>query len=338
MGHRSCRKRGCRVTTATRLFADERWIGTHGIGRYSREVLGRVRTPWQPLRAQGSPSSARAAFHLPRAVRPGDTIYSPGYNAFATTKNPQLVTLHDLIHLDVSGPKRAANAAYYWRVIRPAIRRAGTVITVSETSRERISRWIRDDAVDIVNAGNAVSDAFVVEGQAVDMPRDFVLYVGNLRPHKNVDTLMRAVALSEFGAVFVLPADDVAPARQKLQALGLSDRAEVLHGIDDNLLAHYYRGAAVTAMPSTIEGFGLPALESVSCGTPVLYWSGCASVAEIVGERGVGVADAHNPQEWADQLIAAASLKPSSGWPSSRPTWDDVARRVDQTLTRFIAH
>lgn len=321
---------------STRLLVDERWGGRHGIGRYSDEVLTRLQTAGEPLGAEGSPSSPLSALRLPNTVRAGDAIYTPGYNAFATRSHRQLLTLHDLIHLDARGLKRPAYAAYYSAVIRPAIRRAGSVVTVSETSRERIARWLRDDRVAIVNAGNAVSDAFVPVGGSAPAARDYVLYVGNLRAHKNVETLMRALALTEFDAVFVLPPGDGADARQKLTALGLSERAQVLHGVDDESLARYYRGAAVTAMPSLLEGFGLPALESVSCGTPVVYWTGCPSVAEIVGDRGLAVDDAQRPEEWAERLTAAARLDPSSWSERPRPSWDAVSARIDGALEQFL--
>ena len=314
------------------IFVDERWKGAHGIGRYASEVISRLPAGWRSLNAEGKASSPKDALRRIPAEARGNVIYSPSYNASIFRSATQLITIHDLIHLEVSGPKRVAYQAYYAGVLRPAVRRARMVLTVSETSKELITEWVNDDRVEVINAGNAVSDAFQPDGPSHRAPRPYVLYVGNLREHKNVDVLLRALTTSELDAVLVLPAREAVEARSKIDAMNLHDRVQVISGVDDPALAEYYRGAAVTAMPSTIEGFGLPALESLSSGTPVVYWSGCASVAEIVGQDGVAVGSAHDGAEWSRALEAAGRLTLDRSNTTDRPRWDDVAARVASAL------
>ena len=96
---------------------------------------------------------------------------------------------------------------------------------------------------------------------------------------------------------------------------GVSDRTYYIDGASDEELASWYRGAEATIVPSKLEGFGLPALESLSSGTPVIYWAGCRSVAEICGTDGLAVEDADCVDGWLDAVQDAVDgllAKPKS--------------------------
>ena len=91
-------------------------------------------------------------------------------------------------------------------------------------------------------------------------------------------------------------------------------------------------------MPSTSEGFGLPAVEALRCGRRPVYWRGCASVAEIAQDDGIMVASEHDAGQWADAMdraVAAARtpVRPTARW-RSRYEWDNVAHRVADELMR----
>ncbi|WP_394289117.1 glycosyltransferase family 4 protein, partial [Microbacterium sp.] len=291
----------------TRLYVDDRYRGAHGIGRYAREVLSRMRPEWQPLGLDGSPHRPLDAFRrLPDLGRDA-VVYSPGYGALVRAPR-QVLTIHDLIQLRMPWPGRAKFAAYYAGPVRHAVRKAGVVLTVSETSARDIRAWLRDDTVRIVNAGNGCSAAFHPDGPADRAAAPYVVFVGNVRAHKNLDVVLRALAQApgiRLRAVIPQSKEPIAAARAA--AAGVGDRVEWIHGIDDDRLAALYRGAASTVMPSTDEGFGLPALESIACGVPVLYWSGCRAVAEVVGERGWVLDSSQDAAEWAAALTAAAA-------------------------------
>jgi glycosyltransferase involved in cell wall biosynthesis len=86
-------------------------------------------------------------------------------------------------------------------------------------------------------------------------------------------------------------------------------------------------------MPSTLEGFGLPALESVACGVPVINWVGCEAVAEIVGDRGWALSRADDPDEWAGALAdAATSVRRVTPPGGGRYDWDRTAEVVSSVL------
>lgn len=317
------------------VLVDDRYRGTHGIGRYAAEVLPRLTPQWESLGLSGSPHSPLDAFRGVGPAAAADAlVYSPGYGALVRARR-QLLTLHDLIQLRTPGPGRVKFAAYYAGPVRSVVRRAGIVLTVSETSARALRSWVRDDDVEIVNAGNGCSAAFQPREGAQQQLDPYILFVGNGRAHKNLDVILDALAIArDLRLVAVVPAREIPELQARAARRGVDARVRWLSGLDDESLADLYRGAAATAMPSMLEGFGLPALESIRCGTPVVYWAGCESVAEIVAERGHAVASADDVQEWAAALIASTTtarrVDPPGGY-----DWDRTARIISQTISRL---
>lgn len=313
----------------TGIWVDTRWDGLHGIGRYAREVCSRLTVPWRSLALEGSPSSPAGAL----AKVPAGLVYSPGYNGFRRADR-QVLTLHDLIHLETPWPGRAKYLAYYNAVVKPVVKQSGIVITVSETSRRAVAAWLADPSVEIVNAGLGSSPAFRADVRPAESQDRYLMYVGNTRAHKNIAVVLDAMTRVPSARMrMLIPVSEHDKARRMFAERGLSDRVALLAGVSDDDLASQYRGAAATVMPSTLEGFGLPALESVMTGTPVLYWHGCLAVAETVGKRGHAVEAAHDVEEWGD-AIEDALADPSRVDPPTRAyDWDATAETVTGVLT-----
>ena len=321
------------------LRVDDRYGGAHGIGRYAHEVLVRLRPEWTSLRLDGSPHDPFDAFRrLPADVASRDLIYSPGYAPFVRAAR-HIVTIHDLIQRRWPWPGRAKFLAYYDGPVRRTVRRAGIVLTVSQTSARAIREWVRDDDVRIVDAGNGLSPAFGPQGAAEASDEPYALFVGNTRPYKNLEVVLRALALvRDVRLRAVLPEREVAAAASRAAALGVAGRVELLHGVDDDRLARLYRGAVITTVPSTSEGFGLPALESIACGTPVLYWRGCEAVAEIVGDRAGSTESPHDAEEWAAALEEAAHRpRRVDPPPPGLYDWDRTASIISDVLEEALA-
>ncbi len=317
------------------LLVDDRYRGAHGIGRYASEVLPRLSLPWEPLGLSGTPFSAVDAFRPVGPAARNALVYSPGYGALLRTRR-QLLTLHDLIQLSSPGLSRWKFAAYYSGPVRAVVRRAGIVLTVSETSARALRSWVNDDDVEIVNAGNGCSDAFHPRPDTLQRSDPYILFVGNGRAHKNLDVVLDALAVaSDVRMVAVVPAQEIADLQSRATHRGVDARVRWVSGVDDDDLADLYRGASATVIPSTLEGFGLPALESIRCGTPVVYWTGCDAVAEIVGDRGRAVASADDAHEWAGALTAAVSAErrvdPPEGY-----DWGRTAGIISATITRLL--
>jgi glycosyltransferase involved in cell wall biosynthesis len=317
------------------IYVDDRRAGNHGIARFGREVLARLsdRMPdLVRLPVRGSATTPSDCIR-PGRLRPTarDVILSPGPNA-GISRAVQLVTLHDLIHLQGGSRLRSL---YYERVLRPTIRRAGRVLTVSDASREAIEEWLGAQAtgVAVEVVGNGCSSAFTPEGEAEAFHRPILTMVSNAKPHKNVEVVFRALArCGELGMVVVGPSPE---AMSALAArAGVADRVEIRCDVSDAELARLYRGSAALLLPSIREGFGLPVLEAMSCGTRPVHWAGCAPVAEIAAGSGIAVADATDDGEWAEAMEKAANAGPlhlPAQW-ARRYDWDRVGERVARVL------
>ncbi|MBP2437036.1 glycosyltransferase family 4 protein [Microbacterium amylolyticum] len=312
-------------------WIDTRWDGQHGIGRYAREIYPRLTVESSPLPVRGATASGLNAIkRVPKGL-----IYSPGYAAFARAER-QVMTIHDLIHLQTPWPQRAKYLAFYNAVARPVIRRAGVVFTVSETSRRAIAAWLKDPSVEIINAGLGSSDAFRTDVEAAPADDPYVMYVGNLRAHKNLRTVLRALKhLPGAHLRALIPAGEHDEAHAICDRLRITDRVQLLAGLSDDDLARQYRGASATVMPSVVEGFGLPPLESIMTGTPVIFWEGCSAVAETVGDDGWAIEDSQDAVEWADRIEDAVNAH-RRVMPQTRTyDWDATAATIDGVLKRL---
>ncbi|MGA8056155.1 MAG: glycosyltransferase family 1 protein [Burkholderiales bacterium] len=320
-----------------RLLIDDRWIGPHGIGRFAREVIARL-PPGLSMPYGLGPSSpvdpVWTALQLARFAP--DVYFEPGYNPPLAGRTPFVFTLHDLIHLQVPEEASTAKRLYYERIVRPAVRRAYRVFTVSEFSKREIVAWSGAAPAQVEVVGNGVSAGFTADGPRFALDRPYFLYVGNRRPHKNVRRLLAAFAASGCAgevALMLSGAPDV-DAAAWVRAAGLDDVAVRFAGpIAEARLPDYYRGAMALVIPSLYEGFGLPALEAMACGTPVLA-SDRSSLPEVVGEAGVlvdpedtraiGAALKHLAQ---DETLRA-DLAARGRTRAACFEWDTTARRV----------
>lgn len=325
--------------SAELMLWDSRWQGAHGIARFAGETRARLASPLtdlQPSRIRPAspfdPAYLRAEASSSRAA----VLVSPGFNASLPGGFRQLLTVHDLIHLTDPDETSRAKRAYYNYVLRPAIRRAGRVLTVSEYSRTLIAEWSGLDLENVVNVGNGCS----VPIAAVDGTEPVsgaVLYVGNERPHKRFELLVAAAAH--------LPSDiritTVGIGEDRLQRLcamhHVSRKRFVVHGrLSDDELAEAYSAAGCLVVPSRDEGFGLIALEAMARGVPSVF--SADAVGEVVGDTGFRVSTAE-PAEWAAVIVTALQ---SSGSRASACLeragtfkWDEVASKFDQAIQTF---
>jgi glycosyltransferase involved in cell wall biosynthesis len=239
--------------------------------------------------------------------------------------------VHDLIHLIEPSPRYRA---YYHALLRPIVKRSGLVFTVSETSRALISRWIDDDSVRIVNTGNGCSSAFRRATPVAE--RRGLVYVGNLKAHKNFEVVLDALRLLE-GVELVAVTPDPAGTKALAKLKGVDSQVVVASGLSDAQLANLYARSCASVLPSKMEGFGLPAVESLATRTPVIYWAGCEAVAEVVGANGAAVGSADDPVQWAEAIrFALAEPVEVAEDATSRYEWDSVAGVVNATLLDYL--
>jgi glycosyltransferase involved in cell wall biosynthesis len=319
---------------------DGRWRGRHGIGRHADEISRRLPSGIKQL-AGSNPASPLDPLRLTALLaRLSPRIFvSPGYNAAFKSNCRQLVTVHDLIHLtDVSESSRLKRA-YYSAVVAPTIRQTGFVLTVSHYTACAISKWanIPVDRVKVVGNGTSIARASKADLEDAARYRDefghYVLYVGNSRPHKNLGLLLDALNFIDPAIRLTL----VGPSRQVVERLvghGISDdRVQFLQGVNDQELRRLYLNASCLVLPSTEEGFGLPALEAMALGIPTAYC--CDAVQEVVGDLGFR-SPSDDPRSFALAVDACLGATPADRQAlvtrSMLFEWDSTANQVMEAI------
>ena len=241
---------------------------------------------------------------LPRMVRRDklDVFLSPTYKAPGIRSCPVAITIHDLLLLRMP-PELSGRGAMYVRAFRPlaasSAARSTAVLTVSEHSRTDIIELlgVRREKTHVV--GHCVSPEFrpVDDAARLEAARsaygiegDYVLYVGSFGPHKNVDGLLRAFAAlpgelrRRVHLVLVgQPAKRETDVHDDIHRLDIPDRVQVTGHVSDEHLPALFSGASAFVTLSRWEGFGLPVLEAMACGTPVVC-SNRAALPEVAGD------------------------------------------------------
>ena len=208
-----------------------------------------------------------------------------------SSRIPQVTVVLDLIPLTF--PQEYPRQQFYFRRLVPAIlRESRVVIAISEATRQQAIRvyGLVPDRVRAIPVGYDAA-RFRPDGPVADdggVP--YVLYVGNVLPHKNVPRLIEAVArVAARLPVRLIIAGNGRPAA--IRALeGLADRAgarvELKRYVPQDDLPPLYRGARLVVLPSLAEGFGLTALEAMACGIPVVA-ANASAIPEVVGDAGL---------------------------------------------------
>jgi glycosyltransferase involved in cell wall biosynthesis len=248
-----------------------------------------------------------------------DLLHSPHYVRPLLCTVPSVVTIHDCIHLLFPQylPNRMA-FRYARYMMGSAIRRSAIVFTVSEASRADILRFYpATDPAKVHVVPNAI-DAELLEDpgpEETDRVREryqlrgrFVLFAGNVKPHKNLERLIRAFARvraleGNEDLRLVLIGDDVGrygSLRRTADEAGVRQEVRFFGFVPHPTLAALYRMATAFAFPSLYEGFGLPPLEAMACGTPVLT-SRLSSLPEVVGD-GALLVDPYDEEEIAQGI------------------------------------
>ena len=210
----------------------------------------------------------------------------------------RVVTVFDMIHELFS--EEFPDARQVTAAKRAAVNRADHIICISENTRRDLVRLYGIDPArtSVVHLGYSMSTEANAAREDSGERRTSLLYVGNRRGYKNFRTLLRAYGSSPILQEFELIAFGGGPLlpdeQQEIRRLGITDRVRFESGPDRELTAGY-RAAAAFIFPSKYEGFGLPPLEAMSYGCPVVC-SNAGSIPEVVGDAGVYF-DPNNPED-----------------------------------------
>lgn len=290
-----------------KVIADYAWGGHSGIGRYAAEVTARKPNDvlLQKLIRRG-PASPLSPITLGRITRKlsGDAFWSPGFMPPAACPIPFIVTVHDLNHRHNYGP---AHRWYYDKVLRRILKGAAAIITVSSESRSAIASWsgLRTDRIHISYLGVDETVFNPTGPPPEEVKGNYFLCFASSRPNKNLPGIFLAFARASLATAIrlVLVGEPNPAAMQLADRAGVSARCLFTGAITDQQLAQLYRGATALLYPSFSEGFGLPIIEALACGTTVIA-ADCPSVLEFARDSVLKV-DPAKPDSIAAAILAA---------------------------------
>jgi glycosyltransferase involved in cell wall biosynthesis len=285
-----------------------------------------------------------------------DVLHSPHYTMPFLRPCPTVVTFHDMTFFLYPHMHRFYKKIFFQAAIRLSAKRADAIIADSESTRQDILRVLRSDDKIVTVVPLGVSDAFRQHHdqtgsermlQKYHLPPRFILSVGVLEPRKNLLTLLHAFkSLAERGIEHSLVIvgqrgwmnDKVFEVAKDLT---LSSRVIFTGYVPERDLPFLFSSAEVFVYPSTYEGFGLPVLEALACGIPVIT-SNVSSMPEIVGDAGILV----NPLdevELADAMqrvltdrVLHAKLARDGRARSKMFSWERTARETLMVYERVV--
>ncbi|WP_324715314.1 glycosyltransferase family 1 protein [Carboxydochorda subterranea] len=326
-----------------------------GVQRYARELTRRlgpqVRLVAPGVAAEGLPGHLWEQAVLPARLSRRDLLWSPA-NTGPLAVARQVVTIHDLAAVEHPEWFSGAFARWYAIFWPRLVRRVEAVLTVSEFSKGRLVERFGLPPERVRVVPNGVDERFAPqEEEAIQtvrrrlgLPEAYVLMVASHDPRKNLARVLqawRSIQKAYEGVELVVAgaahrAFRVPQASEPGPANSLS-RVRFIGYVDDADLPALYAGARLFVYPSLYEGFGLPVLEAMACGVPVVT-SATGPMPEVAGDAAILV-DPHDPEAIADavrRLLDSAQLRSalgSKGVARARLfTWDKAAAELRRAL------
>lgn len=277
-----------------------------------------------------------------------DAVYMPNLN-FAATKKPFAVTVHDLSFIRYPHLFTAKQRIWH-SLVRPMrlVRRASAVIAVSvHTKRDIVESFgIPEERIHIVHPGVAENFRPVPERETVEvrkkygLDRPYLLYLGALEPRKNIPTIISAFERLPDGIDLVLAGGSGwmnRPVLKRMADSPAAPRIKRIGYVNENDKPALYSAATAFVYPSFYEGFGMPPLEAMACGTPVIT-SFSSSLGEVVGDAGLLV-DPHSMRELAEamqEIVSDGLLRERLGERgverAKHFTWERSAAQLEEVL------
>lgn len=284
-------------------------------------------------------------------VGPKDRIvhYSADTGPLLPTRLPSVVTVHGVASRWIDSARSSRQESVWRARVRAAIRGTRGIITVSESAADDISAvfGVDRDSIDIILHGIDVEQFSTPTALSPELgatvPDDYVLYLGNIEPRKNLMALVRAFQrspLRDLGIPLVIagkPAWNFAESMAEIEA---ADNVQHLGFVSDSDRVALMQGARLFAFPSLYEGFGFPVLEAMAAGAPVAT-SRRGSLTEVAGPAwlleeldseslGREIAAALTNSEWLTSVVPEGRA-----W-ASRFTWDTSVERHIEVYERVL--
>lgn len=261
-----------------------------GVERYGWEILRslEINPRVESTRSQGWLGHAWEQFCLPTKLNRNSILWSPA-NTGPLVVRDQVLTIHDLSPLEHPEWFRGTFAAWYALFLPILARRVRKIFTPSEYVKQKVIA--RFNVKNVTVTPNGVDHSlFCPDAKQLmfDLPECYVLFVGSLEPRKNLDHLLRAWSeiKRDFKKTWLVVVGVSGTVFRPVDLTYEMERVRFLGYVEDETLAGLYANATLFVLPSQDEGFGLPALEAMASGAPVIV-SDAGALPEIVEQAGL---------------------------------------------------
>jgi len=351
-----------------RLVIDARMIGagnTRGIGRYIKEVTDHIRPllaenddmvllqptiPWYGISEQ---------LRFPSIIRVSkpDVLWVPHWNVPLFYRGPLAITVHDLllVHQPASAKTSTRSPIMSWLkrlghriILSNALRRASVILVPTQSVADDIKQYYPLTSSKVVVTGEGLSQ--LPASGSPTISDKYLLYVGSAYPHKRLDVLVDAWSIMSRRhpdiSLVITGKDDVFLSRIKSQVQNNgSDRVLFVGLVDDQELSTLYANATAFIFPTSFEGFGLPPVEALAAGTPVIV-SDIPVLREILPTKGVFFFKLGDKDGMITAIETVLSDLPRAEAEAAeggqevrrRHRWEDTAKRTHEALRSIAYH
>lgn len=216
---------------------------------------------------------------------------SPSFSASPFIKLESYMTIHDLNHIKLPQYYSKMHSVYYKLAVKPFANKCKKIFTVSNFAKKEIVEWLNCDLNKVVVTYNGVDNKFnkkynIEKFKSIqkkyNLPSKYILYVGNQKPHKNLKTLIKAMKYIE--ETLIINGQATEQIEKLINELDVNGKIRFIGYIEESDLPYIYNLAEEFIFPSIYEGFGLPPLEAVCCGSKVIV-SDIEVLDEILGDK-----------------------------------------------------
>ena len=367
-----------------KLIIDVRMIHASGIGIYIQSIIPLIKKnfdliligkeqeisqySWSKdikiIKANSPFYSIDEQLELPYKIPNGSLFWSPHYNVpiLPIKIKKRLVTIHDVFHLAFFDTLNIKQKMYAKFIMKAATNLSGHIITVSKFSKSEIIKYTKTSPSKITVIYNGIDHikfTKIRNGELLKeikgkygLPDRFILFVGNVKPHKNLKTLIKAIsilqnkkALYDYFLVIVGKKEGFITGDKDIEhligSLSLEPYIKFTGFVKDEDLSVIYNLASALIFPSLYEGFGFPPLEAMACGCPVVL-SNAASLPEVCGSAALYC----NPFDYQDisskikTIIENASIREElikKGYLQAKKySWEKCAEETTAVINNLL--
>jgi glycosyltransferase involved in cell wall biosynthesis len=260
-----------------------------GVERYGREIIPLFRDSYrvEKTRVNGLAGHMWEQLILPAKLKSESILWSPANTGPLLVRN-QALTIHDLSPLEHPEWFKKSFALWYRLFLPILAKRVCIIFTPSEYVKQKVmERFAVKNVLITPNGVNTTIFHPNAKQHEHGLPNSYILFVGSIEPRKNLNALLQAwqKLKDDFKETWLVIAGTSGRVFQPVKLLQDMERVRFLGYVAEDDLSGIYAGATLFVLPSYEEGFGLPIIEALACGTPVLVSNGGA-LPETVGDAG----------------------------------------------------